>query len=156
MKYSWAIAFVLLVGCAAEKPPAPAPPEPPDTIRIEPGAADADAPQEYTTTDSGLKYRILRKSDGKKPTEDSVIRFHYRGTLPDGTIFDSSYGKFGHAAQLPIKQLVKGFIEGMQLIGEGGMIEMTLPPELGYGPEIVGQIPANSTLHFIAELIEVK
>jgi len=89
MKYSWAIAFLFLVGCAAEKPPAPAPPEPPDTIRIEPGPADADAPQDYTTTESGLKYRILRKSEGKKPTEDSVIRFHYRGTLPDGTIVDS-------------------------------------------------------------------
>ncbi|MCA9136897.1 MAG: FKBP-type peptidyl-prolyl cis-trans isomerase [Planctomycetales bacterium] len=119
------------------------------------GAIDPDAPDEYTTTESGLKYRILRKSDGKKPKSISHVRVHYDGTLDDGTTFDSTYAR-GTPAVFRLNEVVAGFTEGLQLIGEGGMIELDIPPELGYGEN--GRAPnirPNSRLHFVVELIRV-
>lgn len=120
-----------------------------------PGAPDADAPQEFTETESGLKYRILRKSDGKKPTASDTVTVHYKGTFEDGSVFDSSYER-GEPAQFPLNGVIPGWTEGLQLIGEGGMIELEIPPELGYGPNgMPGAIPPNATLHFVVELIKV-
>ncbi|MCC9602822.1 FKBP-type peptidyl-prolyl cis-trans isomerase [Stieleria sp. JC731] len=120
-----------------------------------PSNYDADAPTEFTTTESGLKYRILRKSDKRKPKETSHVKVHYIGTLDDGTVFDSTYER-GKPATLNLYNVVKGWREGMQLIGEGGMIELEIPSELGYGE--LGQrnaVPPNSTIHFIVELVRV-
>lgn len=136
-------------GSGATRPAPPHAPEP-----TEPGAPDPDAPQEFTQTDSGLKYRILRKSDGKKPTASDSVTVHYRGTFDDGSEFDSSY-KRGEPAQFPLRGVVPGWTEGLQLVGEGGMIELEIPPELGYGADGRRGIPPNATLHFVVELIEV-
>jgi FKBP-type peptidyl-prolyl cis-trans isomerase FkpA len=165
MNCSWTNAFVLSMACLffagcesgdpnkAIKPI----PKPKEDVRLDPGPVDQDAPEEFTKTESGLKYRIRRKSEGKKPTAENSVRVHYRGTLDDGKIFDSSYGKSGKAIQFPLKGVVAGWTEGLQLIGEGGMIELEIPPELGYGEKGQGsEIPANATLHFIVELLEVK
>ncbi len=85
------------------------------------------------------------------------MRVHYRGTLDDGKTFDSSYGKTGGAITFPLSGVIKGWTEGLQLIGEGGMIELEIPSELGYGKVgISGTIPPDATLHFIVELLEVK
>ena len=155
-KSIWIAPLLLaIVGCNTAEPPKPVVEMPKDTSRVEPGAVDPDAPEEYTTTESGLKYRIRRKADGAKPEPDSVIRLHYRGTLANGQIFDSSYGKTGQAAVFPLGTLIKGWQEGLLLTGEGGMIELEIPPELGYGNKVTGPIPPNSTLHFIVELIEI-
>lgn len=157
----WAVPLLLaIVGCGPAEKPAPPPEMPKDFVRVEPGPVDPDAPEEFTTTDSGLKYRIRRKSDGIKPSIDSIVRVHYRGRANDpekGTIFDTTYGRTGHSNTFPLNGVVKGWTEGLQLIGEGGMIELEIPPALGYGERAMGNdIPPNSTLHFIVELIEVQ
>lgn len=119
------------------------------------GAIDDDAPEEFTETESGLKYRILRKSDGPKATAKDSVTVHYRGWLDDDTEFDSSYAR-GESISFPLGGVIPGWTEGMQLVGVGGMIELTIPAELGYGQQGAGGvIPPNATLHFIVELISV-
>jgi FKBP-type peptidyl-prolyl cis-trans isomerase len=127
-----------------------------DTFAAEPGAIDADAPKEMATTASGLKYRILRKSDGPKPAATDTVTVHYRGWLDDGTEFDSSYRR-DKPTTFALNQVIPGWTEGMQLVGKGGMIELEIPSNLGYGARGAGNvIPPNATLHFLVELIQVK
>jgi FKBP-type peptidyl-prolyl cis-trans isomerase FkpA len=119
------------------------------------GAMDAGAAPEFSATDSGLKYRILRKSDGKKPTAASTVTVNYRGWLNSGTVFDNSYER-GEPTTFPLGNVIAGWTEGMQLVGEGGMIELWVPSKLGYGERgSPGSIPAHSNLHFIVELVNV-
>ena len=126
------------------------------SVPVVPGPVDADAPEEFTTTESGLKYRIRRKSDGKQPTAKSLVTVHYRGWLDDGEIFETTYGTGGTPSQFGVGKVVPGWSEGLQLIGEGGMIELEIPSDLGYGHRSQPPaIPSNSTLHFIMELIKV-
>lgn len=120
-----------------------------------PGPVDADAPEEFTTTESGLKYRIRRKGDGKQPKATDTVTVHYKGWLDDETEFDSSYGR-GETISFPLNRVIKGWTEGMQLVSKGGMIELEIPSELGYGAAgTPGSIPPNATLHFLVELIEI-
>ncbi len=119
------------------------------------GIVDADAPKEFTSTDSGLKYRILRKTSGKKPAPSNYVKVNYRGWLDDGTEFDSSY-KRGEPTGFPLRGVIRGWTEGLQFVSEGGMIELWIPSELAYGAAGRPGIPPNSTLHFIVELLEVK
>jgi len=119
------------------------------------GETDADAPEEFTETGTGLKYRILRKADGKTATASDTVTVHYKGWLDDGSEFDSSY-KRGEPISFPLNRVIGGWTEGMQLVNAGGMIELTIPPDLGYGAQGAGSdIPPNATLHFIVELISV-
>lgn len=119
-----------------------------------PEVVDKDAPKDFTSTESGLKYRIRRKSDGKKPTATEMVTVHYRGWLDDGTEFDSSY-KRGQPAKFRLDGVIPGWTEGLQLIGKGGMIELEVPPSLGYGATGTGRsIPPNARLHFLVELID--
>ena len=126
-----------------------------DRNPLEPGPADKDAPKEFTTTKSGLKYRVLRKSDQVKPTDKDTVKVHYKGWLDNGKEFDSSYGKDGDSISFPLNQVIPGWTEGMQLVGKGGMIELEIPYALGYGAAGSGPIPPKATLHFIVELLEV-
>lgn len=120
-----------------------------------PGPADADAPESFSSTDSGLRYRITRKSDRTKPGSASDVKVQYIGKLEDGTIFDNSYTR-GEGAIFNLGEVVKGWREGLMLLGEGGMIELEVPPELGYGQSgKPPKIPPNATLHFTVELIRV-
>lgn len=120
-----------------------------------PGPTDPDAPTEFTRTASGLKYKILRKSDGKKPTVNNVVTVHYKGWLDNGKVFDSSYQE-GEPVSFPLQQVVPGWTEGLQFVGEGGMIELEIPSDLGYGSQgSPGAIPPNATLHFIVELLQI-
>lgn len=119
------------------------------------GPSDADAPAEFTTTESGLQYRILRKSDKKKPTGTSNVKVNYDGRLADGTVFDSSYHR-GTPAIFRLNEVIAGWTEGLQLIGEGGMVQLKVPPELAYGAS--GKrpsVPPNAELTFMVELIRV-
>jgi len=98
----------------------------------------------------------LRKADGPKPTASNSVKVHYVGTLDDGTEFDSSYRR-GQPITFGLSQVVPGWTEGLQLVNEGGMIELEIPPELGYGQAgSPGSIPPNATLHFIVELLEIQ
>ena len=121
---------------------------------------DDDAPQEFTETESGLKYRILRKSDNRKPVRGDGVEAHYKGWLDDGSQFDSSYDKgrpLRFVAQAGPGGVIPAWVEAVQLIGIGGMIEIIAPPDLAYGPQ--GRppvIPANATLHFLIELRDVR
>jgi FKBP-type peptidyl-prolyl cis-trans isomerase len=120
-----------------------------------PNAIDEDAPTEFTKTDSGLKYRILRKSSGRKPTVSSRVTVDYSGWLDDSSVFDTSYDA-RKPVEFNLDGVIPGWTEGLQLIGEGGMIELEVPPELAYRETARPKIPANSTLHFKIELHEVR
>ena len=125
--------------------------------RIAPGKIDSDAPREFKTTKSGLKYRVLRNSDGKKPKETDSVEVHYKGWLDDNSIFDSSYRR-SETTSFPLNRVIKGWTEGLQLVGKGGMIELEIPHELGYGEKGTpgGPIPPKANLHFVVELISIK
>lgn len=125
------------------------------SLRYGTGRMDDDAPTSFSMTPSGLRYRILRHSDGVKPTAADTVKVNYRGWLDSGREFDSSYD--GSPATFPLAGVVKGWTEGMQLIGEGGMIELWVPPSMGYGQQgSPGGVPPNATLHFVVELLEVR
>lgn len=127
-----------------------------DDSRTEPGPDDPDAPTEFKETATGLKYRILRKGDGRKPTATDTVRCHYRGTLDDGSEFDSSYSR-GESISFPLTGVIAGWTQGLQLVAEGGKIELEIPYQLGYGEAgSPPKIPPQATLHFIVELIAVE
>jgi FKBP-type peptidyl-prolyl cis-trans isomerase FkpA len=121
------------------------------------GKLDADAPKTFATTPSGLQYRVLRKGTGANPKATNAVKVNYHGWLDDGKVFDSSY-KRGEAIEFGLNQVIPGWTEGMQLVGKGGMIELVIPSNLGYGPRGTpgGPIPPNATLHFLVELLDVK
>ena len=121
------------------------------------GPRDPDAPQEFTTTDSGLRYRILRRSDRQKPRRSDMVRVHYKGWLDDGMVFDSSY-KRGTPSTFSLNDgtIIDGLTEGLTHVGEGGMIELEVPSELGYGAGDIPGIPPHSTLHFVVEVLDVR
>jgi FKBP-type peptidyl-prolyl cis-trans isomerase len=122
----------------------------------EPGPVDKDAPKEFKSTESGLKYRVLRNSNAPKPRAANTVQVHYKGWLDGGKEFDSSY-KRGEPIEFPLSGVIPGWTEGMQLVGKGGMIELEIPAKLGYGARgVPGAIPPNSTLHFLVELIDIK
>ena len=134
----------------------PGPDDPKETVK--PGPIDKDAPTKFKTTKSGLKYRILRKSTKAKPTETDIVDMHFKGWLDDKkkTIFRSSYRR-GKTKSFPVSRVMRGWTEGLQLLGKGGMIELIIPPELGYGKRgKKGEVPPNARLHFIIELIDFQ
>ena len=127
-----------------------------DSLQSGTGVMDDDAPMEFTTTRSGLKYRVLRHSDGKQPLAHNTVTVNYRGWLDNGREFDSSY-KRGEPTTFPLGNVIAGWTEGMQLVGKGGMIELWVPSDLGYGAAgSPPSVPPNATLHFIVELLAVK
>jgi FKBP-type peptidyl-prolyl cis-trans isomerase FkpA len=120
------------------------------------GKLDKDAPKKFSATDSGLKYRVLRKGTGGKPAATDKVKVNYHGWLDGGKMFDSSYEK-GMPAEFPLNGVIKGWTEGLQLVGEGGMIELEIPFKLAYGERgRPPQIPPKATLHFLVELLKVE
>jgi FKBP-type peptidyl-prolyl cis-trans isomerase FkpA len=125
------------------------------SAQSEPGSVDPDASEDFTSTPSGLRYRIRRQGSGASPTSTDRVLCHYRGWLDDGKEFDSSY-KRGEPIDFPLNGVIPGWTEGLQLVKEGGMIELEIPSELGYGEQgFPPDIPPGATLHFTVELIEV-
>lgn len=119
------------------------------------GKVDKDAPKKFTATESGLKYRVLRKGTDK-PAATDTIKVNYHGWLDNGKVFDSSY-KRGEPISFPLNGVIKGWTEGMQLVGEGGMIELEIPANLAYGDRGSGSaVPPKATLHFLVELLKVE
>jgi len=121
------------------------------------GMIDADAPKTFTKTASGLQYRVLRKGKGANPKASDTVKVNYHGWLDNGTTFDSSYER-KEPISFPLNGVIRGWTEGMQLVGEGGMIELVIPSDLGYGDRGTpgGPIPPKATLHFLVELIDVR
>lgn len=156
------IANLLLAGCSTVQPRVEGEREVASTVgpvdpqeRTAPGqVAFPDA--EFSETSSGLRYRVLRDGSDRRPASTDIVISHYKGWLDDGTIFDSSY-RSGQPIDFPLNQVIPGWTEGLQLIGEGGMIELEIPYTLGYGeqgnPPV---IPPRARLHFIVELVQIR
>lgn len=108
------------------------------------------------TTESGLQYEIIEKGDGKTPEPESTVTVHYRGTLIDGTEFDSSYQR-GEPATFPVNGVIAGWTEALQLMQEGAKYKLYIPADLAYGEQGAGQaIGPNETLIFDVELLSVE
>jgi len=108
------------------------------------------------TLPSGLQYKVITDGKGKKPKESDTVTTHYRGTLIDGTEFDSS-AKRGQPATFPVKGVIKGWTEALQLMKEGSKWQLFIPSDLAYGDRGAGaQIGPNATLIFEVELISIQ
>ena len=116
-------------------------------------AADSD----YTTTDSGLKYREISAGTGQSPKQGQMVTVHYTGTLEDGTKFDSSRDRNQpFKFRIGVGQVIKGWDEGVATMRAGGQRELIIPPDLGYGAKGAGGvIPPNATLVFDVELLGI-
>ena len=120
------------------------------------GEIAKDAPKQFTKTDSGLCYRVLRPGTGKMPKATDTVKVNYHGWLDGGKVFDSSYER-KKPISFPLNRVIKGWTEGMQLVAEGGMIELEIPADLGYGDAGAGDlIPGGAKLHFLVELIKIE
>ena len=115
--------------------------------------ADKDG---VTTTESGLQYEELAAGEGDSPEASDTVKVHYRGTLIDGTEFDSSYAR-NQPVSFPLDGVIPGWTEGLQLMKEGGKARLVIPSDLAYGPGGMGNaIGPNETLVFEVELLEVN
>lgn len=108
-----------------------------------------------TVTASGLQYEVLKEGTGKQPTADNTVECHYEGTLINGKVFDSSYRR-GETATFGLRQVIKGWTEGVQLMKEGAKYRFYIPYNLAYGENGAGaDIPPYAALIFDVELVKV-
>ena len=108
------------------------------------------------TLPSGLQYRVITAGTGPSPKDTNSVTTHYRGTLVDGTEFDSSYGR-NEPATFPVSGVIPGWTEALQLMKVGAKWKLFIPPDLAYGPRGAGAlIGPNSTLVFEIELLGIK
>ena len=106
-------------------------------------------------TDSGLHYEIHTAGSDAKPTATDQVKVHYEGKLIDGSVFDSSIAR-GEPITFGLNQVIKGWTEGLQLIGEGGKVTLYIPSDIAYGNTDQSSIPGGSTLVFEVELITIN
>ncbi|MBN2640746.1 MAG: FKBP-type peptidyl-prolyl cis-trans isomerase [Victivallales bacterium] len=106
-------------------------------------------------TASGLQYQVLETGDGEKPSAESVVKVHYTGTLPDGSVFDSSVQR-GEPAQFPVNGVIAGWTEALQLMQVGSKYRLFIPAGLAYGSRGAGQsIGPDQMLIFEVELLDI-
>ena len=116
-------------------------------------ANTAEATEEKTA--SGIVITTMKEGAGASPKSSSVVKVHYRGTLPDGTEFDSSY-KRGQPATFALNRVIPCWTEGVQTMKVGGKVKLVCPSNLAYGSRgVAGTIPPNATLVFEVELLEI-
>lgn len=135
--------------------------------RIEKGKENKEKGEEFLAenlkkegvkeTDSGLQYKVLEKGSGPSPDSTDRVRVNYKGTLIDGTVFDSSYER-GEPVTFPLNRVIPGWTEGLQLMKEGAKYKFFIPGNLAYGqnPPPQGPIGPNETLIFEVKLLEVN
>ena len=105
---------------------------------------------------SGLQYKVITPGDGPSPLTTDKVKVHYKGSLADGTIFDSSYDR-GQPTSFTVSGVIKGWTEALLLMQVGSKWELTIPSKLGYGARgSGGKIPPNSTLLFEVELLGIE
>jgi FKBP-type peptidyl-prolyl cis-trans isomerase FkpA len=118
--------------------------------------AQASAARATATASPGLTYKSVREGTGASPTATDAVRVNYRGTLMDGTEFDSSY-KRNEPATFPLNRVIPCWTQGVQRMKVGGKAELVCPPELAYGERGAGAtIPPNATLRFEIELLAIN
>jgi len=114
------------------------------------------AKEDVVTLESGLQYKVISEGEGEAPSADSVVEVHYKGTLIDGTEFDSSF-KRGVPATFGVNQVIPGWTEALMLMKEGAKWELYIPPSLAYGPGGAGgMIGPEQTLIFEVELLNAN
>ncbi|ELR8728711.1 FKBP-type peptidyl-prolyl cis-trans isomerase [Vibrio vulnificus] len=117
--------------------------------------AEFEKQEGVVKTDTGLLYQVITPAEGEKPKDTDTVQVHYKGTLTDGTQFDSSYDR-GEPATFPLNRVILGWTEGVQLMPVGSKFKFVIPPELAYGAQDTPSIPANSTLVFEVELLKIE
>jgi FKBP-type peptidyl-prolyl cis-trans isomerase FklB len=117
--------------------------------------ADNKGKEGVKTTASGLQYKVLKEGSGAQPKASDTVTVNYRGTLVDGTEFDSSY-KRGQPASFPVGGVIPGWTEALQLMKVGSKYQLFIPAKLAYGEQGRPGIPPNSLLIFEVELMDVK
>ncbi|PQO25418.1 hypothetical protein C5Y96_24055 [Blastopirellula marina] len=116
--------------------------------------ADNAKKEGVKTTKSGLQYEVVKEGTGATPKLTDTVVCHYKGTLIDGTEFDSSY-KRGEPAQFPVNGVIEGWTEALQLMKVGGKWKLYIPADLAYGPQGRPGIPPNAVLLFDIELLDI-
>jgi FKBP-type peptidyl-prolyl cis-trans isomerase FklB len=107
-------------------------------------------------TSSGLQYKVLTAGTGPVPTEKNTVKVHYKGTLIDGTTFDSSYDR-GEPIEFAVTGVIKGWVEALLMMPKGSKWELYIPSDLAYGEKGAGgSIPPYATLIFVVELLDIK
>ena len=114
-------------------------------------AAAAAAGLAWASLPPSIQFETIKAGTGASPTMEDVALINYKGTLPDGKVFDE-----GKQAALPLEGVVPGFTKALLKMQKGGKYKVVIPPELGYGNKANGPIPANTTLTFEIELLEFK
>ena len=157
------LAAVILMGCQSGKnnEPAPVPEKPAETVLQEEKEEPAEEAKEEAkvgakTTESGLGIEDATLGEGDAVKDGDTVKVHYTGLLKDGKVFDSS--KERHEPfefTVGAGEVIKGWDEGLVGMKKGGKRLLTIPAELAYGDREVGDIPANSTLYFEIELLEI-
>jgi FKBP-type peptidyl-prolyl cis-trans isomerase FkpA len=117
---------------------------------VSPGAAFGQATAAAPAAPQ-VKVEALKAGTGEKPPAHSYVLINYKGMLKDGTVFDQA-----EQMPMPLDEVVPGFAQGLVQMQRGGRYKLTIPPELGYGAEASGPIPANSTLVFEIDLLDFK
>jgi FKBP-type peptidyl-prolyl cis-trans isomerase FklB len=136
------------------------------TLQQEKAAANLAAGQQFltenaqkpgvVTLESGLQYQVLSQGDGAKPTVDQTVTCHYHGTTITGDVFDSSVQR-GQPASFPLRAVIKGWTEALQLMPIGSKWRLFIPANLAYGErEVSRHIGPNSTLIFDVTLISAR
>ena len=120
------------------------------SLAMSPGAAFAQAALVVPAAPQ-VKVEALKPGTGEKPPAHSYVLINYKGMLPDGTVFDQA-----EHTPMPLDEVVPGFAQGLVQMQRGGRYKLTIPPQLGYGAEASGPIPANSTLVFEIDLLDFK
>jgi FKBP-type peptidyl-prolyl cis-trans isomerase len=156
------LALLFLVACG--EPPVQQP------RRLSPAAANRIRGQRYLaenatkpgviTTASGLQYKIVTRGDGALPTLSDIVRVHYRGSFIDGRVFEDSHERGDAAARMPVRGLIRGMSEALQLMPVGSVWEIAIPSNLAYGlenaPDIMEKFGPNQTLLFTLELVGIE
>ena len=132
-------------------PPTTPPPAPAPTVQ-------PTKPGQEVTTASGLKYKDKKIGGGQAVVTGDTVTVNYKGWLDNGTVFDSSKkpGREPFGFTVGSGQVIKGWDEGLVGMKVGGVRELTVPSNLGYGDQDMGTIPPNSTLHFEVELLKIS